>query len=65
MLGAGLQPVRPGLMWAPLITYLRALPMCFNPESDKKHWYTRLTLVQHLAGLLPVTGRERERATPD
>lgn len=58
LLGAGLQPVRPEYDVAPLNTYLRALPMCFNPETDKKHWYTRLTWVQHLAGLLPVTGRE-------
>lgn len=58
LLGAGLQPVRPEFDVAPLNTYLRALPMCFNPQTDKKHWYTRLTWVQHLAGLLPVTGRE-------
>jgi conjugative transfer ATPase len=38
--------------------------MCFNPETDKKHWYTRLTWVQHLAGLLPVTGRETGTGNP-
>ncbi|SUI42077.1 conjugative transfer ATPase [Serratia liquefaciens] len=64
LLGAGLQPVRPEFDVAPLNTYLRALPMCFNPESDKKHWYTRLTWVQHLAGLLPVTGRETGTGNP-
>ncbi|BEO77576.1 conjugative transfer ATPase, PFL_4706 family protein [Serratia marcescens] len=64
LLGAGLQPVRPEFDVAPLNTYLRALPMCFNPETDKKHWYTRLTWVQHLAGLLPVTGRETGTGHP-
>ncbi|HFK7185678.1 conjugative transfer ATPase [Serratia rubidaea] len=64
LLGAGLQPVRPEFDVAPLNTYLRALPMCFNPETDKKHWYTRLTFVQHLAGLLPVTGRETGTGNP-
>ncbi|WP_413715430.1 conjugative transfer ATPase [Serratia ureilytica] len=64
LLGAGLQPVRPEFDVSPLNTYLRALPMCFNPQSDKKHWYTRLTWVQHLAGLLPVTGRETGTGHP-
>lgn len=64
LLGAGLQPVRPEFDVAPLNTWLRALPMCFNPETDKKHWYTRLTWVQHLAGLLPVTGRETGTGNP-
>lgn len=64
LLGAGLQPVRPEFDVAPLNTYLRALPMCFNPDTDKKHWYTRLTWVQHLAGLLPVTGRETGTGNP-
>lgn len=64
LLGAGLQPVRPAFDVAPLNTYLRALPMCFNPQTDKKHWYTRLTWVQHLAGLLPVTGRETGTGNP-
>lgn len=57
LLNAGLEPVKPEYDVAPLNGYLRALPMCFNPQTDKKHWYTRLTWVQHLAGLLPVTGR--------
>lgn len=64
LLGAGLQPVRPEFDVAPLNSYLRALPMCFNPQTDKKHWYTRLTWVQHLAGLLPVTGRETGTGHP-
>ncbi len=35
LLGAGLQPVRPEFEVGPLNTWLRALPMCFNPDSDK------------------------------
>lgn len=58
LLNAGLQPIKPDYDIAPLNAYLRALPMCFNPELDKKHWYTRLTFVQHIANLLPVFGRD-------
>lgn len=64
LLGAGLQPVRPEFDVSPLNAYLRALPMCFNPAMDKKHWYTSLTWVQHIAGLLPVTGRESGTGNP-
>ncbi|MEG3127010.1 conjugative transfer ATPase [Pantoea cypripedii] len=64
LLGAGLQPVRSEFEVGPLNTWLRALPMCFNPDMDKKNWYTRLTWVQHLAGLLPVTGRETGTGHP-
>ncbi|EMF8483190.1 conjugative transfer ATPase [Proteus mirabilis] len=58
LLNAGLQPIKPDDDIAPLNAYLRALPMCFNPELDKKHWYTRLTFVQHIANMLPVFGRD-------
>lgn len=58
LLNAGLQPIKPDYDIAPLNAYLRALPMCFNPELDKKHWYTRLTFVQHIANMLPVFGRD-------
>lgn len=64
LLGAGLQPVRSEFEVGPLNAWIRALPMCFNPDTDKKHWYTRLTWVQHLAGLLPVTGRETGTGNP-
>ncbi|STJ20568.1 putative plasmid-related outer membrane ATPase [Escherichia coli] len=64
LLGAGLQPVRPEFDVGPLNSWLRALPMCFDPDMDRKQWHTRLMWVQHLAGLLPVTGREnRYRAS--
>ncbi|MDE1486552.1 conjugative transfer ATPase [Xenorhabdus bovienii] len=64
LLTAGLQPVRPEFSVSPLNAWLRALPMCFNPQKDKKHWYSRLTWVQHLAGLLPVTGRSTGTGHP-
>jgi conjugative transfer ATPase len=64
LLNNGIQPVRPEHDVTPLNSWLRALPMNFNPATDKKHWYTRLTFVQHLAGLLPVTGRERGSGHP-
>ncbi|WP_127958560.1 conjugative transfer ATPase [Serratia microhaemolytica] len=64
LLNAGLEIMRPEFDVAPLNSWLRALPMCFNPENDKKNWYTRLTWVQHLAGLLPITGRETGTGHP-
>ncbi|MEI8662956.1 conjugative transfer ATPase, partial [Xenorhabdus bovienii] len=64
LLTAGLQPVRPEFSVSPLNAWLRALPMCFNPQKDKKHGYSRLTWVQHLAGLLPVTGRSTGTGHP-
>ncbi|MGE4989568.1 conjugative transfer ATPase [Yersinia enterocolitica] len=64
LLNAGLQPVKQEYDVAPLNSYLRALPMCFNPMLDKKHWYTRLTFVQHMANLLPVFGRDTGTGHP-
>ncbi|ENN6630740.1 conjugative transfer ATPase [Escherichia coli] len=64
LLGAGLQPVRPEFDVGPLNSWLRALPMCFDPDMDRKQWHTRLMWVQHLAGLLPVTGRETGTGHP-
>lgn len=64
LLNAGLQPVKPEYDVAPLNGYLRALPMCFDPARDKKHWYTRLMFVQHLANMLPVFGRDSGTGHP-
>lgn len=64
LLNAGLQPVRPEYDVAPMNGWLRALPMCFDPARDKKHWYTRLMFVQHLANMLPVFGRDSGTGHP-
>jgi hypothetical protein len=42
MLNAGLQPVREEDEVAPLNSYLRWLPCCYNPGKDKRQWYTQL-----------------------
>ncbi len=57
LLGAGLQPVRDGDEVAACNSYLRWLPMVYNPNRDTRHWYTRLLFVQHVANLLPLWGR--------
>ncbi|WP_111748586.1 conjugative transfer ATPase [Salinisphaera orenii] len=49
---------------APLNTYLRWLPMGFDPSKDKQNWYTRLAYVQHLANLSPFFGRSRGTGRP-
>ena len=57
LLGAGLQPVREGDEVAACNSYLRWLPMAYNPRRDTRNWYTRLMFAQHLANLAPVWGR--------
>src|SRR3546814_2085700 len=42
MLNAGLQPVREDDEVAPLNSYLRWLPCCYNPGQDRRRWYTQL-----------------------
>ncbi|WP_111748809.1 conjugative transfer ATPase [Salinisphaera orenii] len=49
---------------APLNTYLRWLPMAFDPARDKQNWYTRLAYTQHLANLSPFFGRSRGTGRP-
>jgi hypothetical protein len=63
LLNCGLEPVNPEHDIGPLSTYMRALPMCFNPEQDRHNWYTRLMFVQHFACLAPVYGRDTGTAT--
>ena len=57
LLGAGLQPVREGDEIAACNSYLRWLPMAYNPLQDKREWYSRLMFAQHIANLAPVWGR--------
>lgn len=59
LLNNNLVPVKEGDEVAALNSYLRWLPMNFNPQQDaKSHYYTKYYWVQHLANLLPVFGRE-------
>ncbi|WP_263064739.1 conjugative transfer ATPase [Dickeya dadantii] len=64
LLNSGMKPVNPEHDVAPLNGYLRALPMSFNPELDKQHWYSRLMFVQHFAAMLPVFGRDTGTGNP-
>ncbi|QIQ21459.1 conjugative transfer ATPase [Zophobihabitans entericus] len=64
MLGAGLQPVREEDEVAPLNSYLRWLPCVYNPNRDKKQWYTQLMFAQHAANLAPVWGRNQGTGHP-
>jgi len=64
LLGAGLQPVREEDDVAPLNTYLRWLPACFDPAKDRRQWYTQLFFAQHLAHLAPFWGRSQGTGHP-
>lgn len=64
LLAAGLQPVREGDEVAACNSYLRWLPMSYNPIQDKRNWYTRLMFAQHLANLLPLWGRSIGTGNP-
>ncbi|WP_437884530.1 conjugative transfer ATPase [Pseudomonas sp. LRF_L74] len=64
LLGAGLQPVREADEVAACNSYLRWLPMVYNPNRDYRQWYTRLMFAQHLANLLPVWGRSIGTGNP-
>ena len=64
LLGAGLQPVREGDEVAACNSYLRWLPMVYNPRRDTRSWYTRLMFAQHLANLAPVWGRSTGTGHP-
>lgn len=64
LLNAGLVPVQEGDEVAPLASWLRWLPANFDPSRDRRQLYTRFTFVQHIAGLLPVFGRETGTGHP-
>ncbi|HHA2826723.1 TPA: conjugative transfer ATPase [Stenotrophomonas maltophilia] len=64
MLNAGLQPVREDDEVAPLNSYLRWLPCCYNPGKDRRRWYTQLMFAQHAANLSPVWGRAQGTGHP-
>lgn len=64
LLNAGLQPVREEDEVAPLNSYLRGLPCVFDPDKDKRQWYTQLMFAQHAANLAPVWGRSQGTGHP-
>ena len=67
MLNAGMQPVREEDEVAPVNTYVRWLPCCFDPEKDRhprRPWYTQLTFAQHVANLCPLWGRNQGTGHP-
>jgi len=64
LLSAGLEPVKEGEEVAACNSYLRWLPMGFNPQTDKRRWYTRLMLAQHAANLAPLWGRATGTQNP-
>ncbi|HDR1435570.1 TPA: conjugative transfer ATPase [Pasteurella multocida] len=56
---SGLVPVAEGTEIAHLNSYLRWLPMNFNPQDDaRQHLYTKFNFVQHITNLLPIFGRK-------
>lgn len=61
---ASLKPVEPEDEVSALNTYLRWLPMAFEPEKDRNRWYTAFNYVQHLANLSPFFGRSRGTGRP-
>lgn len=64
MLSAGLQPVRDQDEVGPLNSYLRWMPCGYNPEKDRRQWYTQLMFAQHVANLSPTWGRCRGTGHP-
>lgn len=64
LLSNNLEPVKENAEVASLNSYLRWLPMNFNPQLDTKHYYTKYYFVQHLANLLPVFGRDTGTGNP-
>lgn len=64
LLNAGFVPVQEHDEVAPLSSYLRWLPMCFDPSRDLRNLYTKFNFVQHIANLLPVFGWETGTGHP-
>ena len=64
LLPNGLQPIRTGADLLAQDSYLKYLPMAFDPELDKRRRRSRLMFSQHIANLLPVYGRSRGTDRP-
>lgn len=61
---AQLKPVDPEDEVAALNSYLRWLPMAYDPELDRSGWYTQMNFVQHIANLTPLFGRAKGTGNP-
>ncbi|WP_122339470.1 conjugative transfer ATPase [Pseudomonas caricapapayae] len=64
MLNNGLLPVREEDEVAPLNSYLRWLPACFDPSQKNASWYTQMMFAQHIANMCPVWGRSTGTGHP-
>ncbi|WP_434986925.1 conjugative transfer ATPase [Vreelandella zhaodongensis] len=61
---AQLKPVDPEDEVAALNSYLRWLPMAYDPQMDRSGWYTQMNFVQHVANLTPLFGRAKGTGNP-
>jgi conjugative transfer ATPase len=64
LLPNGLQPIAQEADLLALDSYLRNLPMAYDPELDKSRRRSRLVFSRHLANLLPFYGRSRGTGHP-
>ena len=64
LLSNGLQPIRPDVDLLLQDSYLRNLPMAYEPALDKRRRRSRLVFSQHVANLLPLYGRSRGTGHP-
>jgi len=64
LLGNGLQPIGREADLLGLDSYLRNLPMAYDPAFDRKSRRSRLVFARHIANLLPVYGRSRGTGHP-
>jgi conjugative transfer ATPase len=65
LLSNNVQPIREQDDLYPLDSYLRNLPMNYEPQFDKKHLHrSRLVFSQHIASLTPLFGRSTGSGNP-
>lgn len=64
LLANGLHPIREKDELLPLDTYIRQLPMNYEPKREKIHRKSRLVFSSDLARLLPFYGRSRGTGHP-
>ena len=64
LLPNGLQPIEMAADLLAQDSYLRYLPMAFDPRLDKRRRRSRLMFSQHIANLMPVFGRSRGTGRP-